>query len=93
MEAWKVPGVAIAVVKDDKVVLARGFGVREAGKPERVDDQTLFAIGSLTKGFTAAAAGVLVDEGKLAWDDFQLDAEGAPTRLMVEDWGEFQRRG
>lgn len=69
MEAWKVPGVAIAVVKDDKVVLARGFGVREAGKPARVDDKTLFAIGSLTKGFTAAAVGVLVDEGKLAWDD------------------------
>jgi CubicO group peptidase (beta-lactamase class C family) len=69
MEDWKVPGVAIAVVKDGRLVWARGFGVREVGKPERVDSETVFALGSLTKGFTAASVGLLVDEGKLAWDD------------------------
>jgi len=61
--------MAIAVVKDGKLVMARGYGVREAGKPGRVDEDTLFAIASLTKGFTAATVGMLVDEGKLDWDD------------------------
>ncbi|MBX6363925.1 MAG: serine hydrolase [Gemmatimonadetes bacterium] len=67
--AWDVPGVAVAVVKDDSVVFAKGFGVREVGKPDRVDENTLFAIGSSSKAFTAAAVGMLVAEGKLAWDD------------------------
>lgn len=66
---WGAPGAALAVVKDGRVVLARGHGVRERGKPERVDESTLFAIASLTKGFTAAGLGILIDEGKLAWDD------------------------
>jgi CubicO group peptidase (beta-lactamase class C family) len=69
MEAWKVPGASIAVVKGGQVVWARGFGVREVGRPERVDEKTLFALGSLTKGFTAAAVGVLVEEGKVGWED------------------------
>jgi len=66
---WKPPGLAIAVVKDGQVVFARGYGVRRLGAPEAVDDRTLFAIGSTTKAMTAAAVGMLVDEGKLAWDD------------------------
>jgi len=69
LKEWNVPGMAIAVVKDDRVVLARGFGVRKLGEPTPVDDHTLFAIGSCTKAFTAAALGMLVDEGKLRWDD------------------------
>ncbi len=69
MRDWKVPGVSIAVVKDGKVVLARGFGVREVGKPAPVDERTVFAIGSLTKGFTSAAVGLLVDAKQLGWDD------------------------
>jgi CubicO group peptidase (beta-lactamase class C family) len=69
MRAWGVPGLAIAIVKDDSVVLAKGYGVRELGKPEPVDAHTLFAIGSNTKAFTAAAIGILVDEGKMRWDD------------------------
>ena len=66
---WKVPGLAIAVVKDGRVVFAKGYGVREAGKAAPVDTQTLFAIGSTTKAMTAAALGMLVDEGKVRWDD------------------------
>jgi CubicO group peptidase (beta-lactamase class C family) len=69
MTQWQVPGLAVAVVKDGRVVIARGYGVRELGKPERVDADTLFDIGSNTKAFTAAALGTLVSAGKLHWDD------------------------
>jgi CubicO group peptidase (beta-lactamase class C family) len=70
---WRVPGLAIAVVKDDSVVLARGYGVLELGKPGRVTEHTRFAIGSTTKAMTAAAIGMLVDEGKLRFDDRIID--------------------
>jgi CubicO group peptidase (beta-lactamase class C family) len=69
MRAWNVPGVSIAVVADDSVVYARGFGVREVGRPEPVDEHTLFGVMSTTKAFTSAAVAMLVDEEKLAWDD------------------------
>lgn len=69
MRTWGVPGVAIAVVKDDSVVFLKGYGVRQVGRPERVDAQTLFAIGSNTKAFTAAAIGMMVDSGTMRWDD------------------------
>lgn len=69
MEEWGVPGMAVAVVKDDEVIFARGFGVQELGGEEPVDEHTLFAIASTTKAFTVAALGMLVDEGKLDWDD------------------------
>lgn len=65
---WQVPGLSIAIVKDDKIVYSKGFGVREEGKPGKVDADTVFAIGSATKAFTAAALGMLVDEKKIAWD-------------------------
>lgn len=66
---WEVPGIAIAIVKDDKIVLAKGYGVRKLGDPVPVDERTLFAIGSSSKAFTAASIAMLVDEGKLKWDD------------------------
>lgn len=66
---WKVPGMAIAIVKDDSVIFAEGYGVREIGKPEKVDKNTLFAIASNTKAFTSAAMAILVDEGNVNWDD------------------------
>jgi CubicO group peptidase (beta-lactamase class C family) len=69
MTQWKVPGLAVAVVKDGRVVLARGYGVRELGKPERVDADTLFDIASNTKAFTAATLGTLVSARKISWDD------------------------
>lgn len=66
---WEVPGIALAVVRNDTVLVAKGYGVRELGKPDLVDGNTLFDIASLTKSFTAAGAAILVDEGKLRWDD------------------------
>ncbi len=66
---WGAVGLAVAVVKDGKTVFAKGYGVRELGKPDLVDNNTLFSIGSTTKAMTAAALGMLVDEGKVQWDD------------------------
>ena len=73
MAQWQVPGLAIAVVQDGKVILAKGYGVRELGKPEPVDADTLFDIASNTKAFTAAALGTLVASGKLTWDARVVD--------------------
>lgn len=69
LKEWQVPGVAVAIVKDDKVVYLEGHGVRELGKPEPITPDTLFAIASVTKSFTAAAVATMVDDGKMAWDD------------------------
>lgn len=68
-ERWGIPGLAVAVVKDDAVVYERGFGVRKLGEPERIDVNTLFGIASVSKAFTAASIGLLVDDGLLHWDD------------------------
>lgn len=65
---WETPGLALAVVRDGKVLLEHGYGLRRLGG-EAVDEHTLFAIGSTTKAMTAALIGMLVDEGKLDWDD------------------------
>src|SRR6267143_5228019 len=51
---WEIPGVAIAVVKDGKVLVVKGYGLRELGKPETIDENTIFDVASLTKSFTAA---------------------------------------
>jgi CubicO group peptidase (beta-lactamase class C family) len=69
LKEWNVPGLAIAVVKGDSTLFMKGYGVRELGKPDPVTPNTLFSIGSNTKSFTAAAIGMLVDEGKMGWDD------------------------
>ena len=69
MAAWQVPGLAVAIVRNDSVVLAKGYGVRTLGKPDPVDTHTLFAIGSASKAFTAMAVAMLVDQGKVKWDD------------------------
>jgi CubicO group peptidase (beta-lactamase class C family) len=69
LQEFNVPGVAVAIVKDGEVVLEQGFGVRKIGEPARVDAHTRFAIASNTKAFTAAAFAMLMDEGKLKWDD------------------------
>lgn len=69
MKTFNVPGLAVAIVKDGKVVLAKGYGVRKLGDPTPVDHNTLFGIGSNTKAFTTAALATLVDEGKMSWDD------------------------
>src|SRR4029077_3144082 len=69
MKTFDVPGIAIAIVKDGKVVLAKGYGVRKMGEAAPVDENTLFGIGSNTKAFYSAALASLVDAGKISWDD------------------------
>ncbi|HET7922790.1 MAG TPA: serine hydrolase [Gammaproteobacteria bacterium] len=93
MHDWHVPGLAIAIVRDGKVVLARGYGVRELGRAGKVDADTLFNIGSNTKSFTAAALGTLVTAGKLKWDtpvtdvlkDFRLQSPYVTQNLSLRD--------
>ncbi len=68
-KTWKVPGVAISIVRNDSVIYARGYGVKDITKADRVTDRTVFAIGSSSKAFTAAGVALLVDEKKVAWDD------------------------
>ncbi|HEX8361760.1 MAG TPA: serine hydrolase [Longimicrobium sp.] len=92
MRDWKIPGLALAIVKDDSVVYARGWGVTGPGGPP-VDPQTLFASASTTKAFTTTALAMLVDEGKLRWDDpvtkhlpaFQLRDPHTTRELTVRD--------
>ena len=69
MKTFDVPGMAVAIVKDGKIVVAKGYGVRKLGDSTPVDEFTLFGIGSNTKAFTTAALATLVDAGKLSWDD------------------------
>ncbi len=75
-------GLAIAIVKDDSIVYAKGFGVRKLGDPAPVTPRTLFAIGSTTKAMTATALGMLVDEGRLTWDDKVADR--LPTFRLLD---------
>jgi CubicO group peptidase (beta-lactamase class C family) len=90
---WEIPALAVAVVKDGEVVFVKGYGVLELGKAEPADENTLFAIGSTTKAMTAAALGMLVDEGKLGWDDpvtkhlpwFQLRDPVVTREVTVRD--------
>jgi CubicO group peptidase (beta-lactamase class C family) len=92
-EDWNVPGVAVAVVKDDEVVYLGGHGVRRVGEPGKVNENTIFQLASVSKTFTAASLGVLVDEGKLGWDDtvvshlpgFMLQDPYATTNATVRD--------
>ena len=69
MGIWKVPGVAIAVVKNGEVALAEGFGLRNVEANLPVTPDTIFAIGSASKAFTTMSMGILVDDGRLAWDN------------------------
>lgn len=90
---WQVPGLAVAIVKDDKLVMAKGFGVKREGTSDPVDGQTLFAIASNSKAFTSAALAMLVEEGKLSWDDrvqkhlpwLQLNDTLASQDLRIRD--------
>ena len=93
MKEWNIPGAAIAIVRNDSVIYARGFGVRELGRPELVDERTIFAIGSNSKAFTAAGLEMLVDQGKMNLDapvstyipDFRLSDPLASREVTVRD--------
>ena len=66
---WQIPGVAVCVVKDGKVVVMKGYGVKETGTNNKVDENTLFMIGSNSKAFTATALAMLAVDKKLSLDD------------------------
>jgi len=73
LKTFDVPGIAVAVIKDDKVIHAKGYGVRSLKNNLPVDENTLFGIASNSKAFTAAALAMMVDQGKLKWDDKVID--------------------
>jgi CubicO group peptidase (beta-lactamase class C family) len=93
LKTWQVPGVSIAIVRNDSLIYAKGYGVGELGKAAPVDERTLFAIGSASKAFTSAAIAELVDEKKIGWDDlaatylpgFQLYDPYATRELTIRD--------
>jgi CubicO group peptidase (beta-lactamase class C family) len=68
-KAWDVPGVAVAIVHGEDTIYIKGFGVKRTGSADAVTPDTRFAIGSCTKAFTTTAMALLVDEGKMGWDD------------------------
>jgi CubicO group peptidase (beta-lactamase class C family) len=76
LKAWNAPGIAVAIIQDDHVIMSKGYGVKEHGKPDPVTSHTVFAIGSMSKAFTTASMAMLVDEGKMSWDD--------PVRKHIE---------
>jgi CubicO group peptidase (beta-lactamase class C family) len=69
MKQWQAPGLAVAIVRDDRVLYLKGFGVRELGQLERITPETVFPLASCTKPFTTLALAMLADEGNLSWDD------------------------
>lgn len=93
MEQWQVPGVAVGIVKNDELVYAEGFGYRDVENQLPVTPETLFAIGSSSKGFTATSAGILVDDKKLDWHTpirkwlptFELQDTFATERMNLAD--------
>ena len=84
MQEFSVPGVAVGVIKNGVVVHASGYGVRELGLDEPVDTETLFRVASTSKAFTSASLAMLVDEGKLNWDDKVVDH--IPGFALYDPW-------
>jgi len=84
MAEFNVPGLAIGIVRGDKTLYARGFGVRQLGAPDPIDIDSLFKIASASKAFTAAALAILVDEGKISWDGRVTDH--VPEFLLSDPW-------
>ena len=91
MIAKQIPGAAVAIVKDGRVLFQKGFGVKQKGKPERVDEHTVFRLGSVSKGFASVLTGVFVEEGIVRWDipvsyyeqDFRLNDPEQTGRVQV----------
>lgn len=88
----RIPGAAVSIVKDGRVIFQKGFGVKEIGKPEEVDEHTIFRLGSVSKGFASVLTGVLVEEGVVGWDDpvfryleeFQLNNPEQTGRVQIK---------
>jgi CubicO group peptidase (beta-lactamase class C family) len=93
MTQWQVPGLAIVVMHEDQIIYSKAFGVREAGKSDPVDLDTVFALSSTGKAYTATLAATVIDEGKLDWDDpvseyldyFQLPDPWVTRQVTIRD--------
>lgn len=87
----KIPGAAVVIVKEGRVIFQKGFGVKEKGKRGKVNEDTVFRLGSLSKGFASVLTGMLVEEGVLEWDDpvtsyldeFKLNDPGQTERIQI----------
>lgn len=84
MAAYQIPGMAIAIVENDEIVFVRGYGEHEAGSGVKVTPESLFKIASVSKNFTTAALALLVDEGKINWDDPVI--QHLPEFKMSDPW-------
>lgn len=90
---WKMPGFAVAIVKNDSVIFSKGYGVRDIRKSDPVNENTLFVIASCSKAFTTASLAILVDQGKIKWDDpvtkylpdFQLYDPWVTKEITIRD--------
>ena len=69
MQDWQIPGMSVAIVKNNEIIFTKGYGVREIGTNKKVDSKTIFVCASTTKAMTAACMGILVEEGKVNWND------------------------
>jgi len=93
LKEWKVPGAAVVIVRDDKVIYLAGHGVKELGGKAAVTPDTLFPLGSCTKAFTTTAMAMLVDEKRMGWDDpvrkhvpfFRLSDPLADSQVTLRD--------
>ncbi|MEN6618056.1 MAG: serine hydrolase domain-containing protein [Rikenellaceae bacterium] len=83
---WKIPGMAMSIMKDGELIYAKGFGVKDKSGVDPVDGNTVFQIGSISKSFTAAIMATLVDEGKIKWDDTVKNI--LPDFKMYDKWVE-----
>ncbi len=83
-QAWKIPGMAVAIVANDQMVYAKGFGVKQIGTPAPVEPHTIFQIGSTSKAFTSALVAMQVDARKFQWDDRVV--EHLPDFMMADPW-------
>lgn len=92
-KVWKIPGMSIGIVKDDKVILSKGYGQRGLNDTRPVDENTIFQIGSLSKAFTAALVAVSIEKNEMKWDDkvldhlpdFRLKDPWVTTQFQIED--------
>ncbi|HEX7829534.1 MAG TPA: serine hydrolase domain-containing protein, partial [Thermoanaerobaculia bacterium] len=93
LKDWKIPGAAIAIVKDDRIVYVQGYGTKDAGGSDKVTADTLFQIASTSKAFTSTALAILASEGKLSFDDpvrehldyFHLSDDCADANVTLRD--------
>jgi CubicO group peptidase (beta-lactamase class C family) len=93
MKDWRVPGIALAIVKDNQIIFTKGYGVREAGTNKKVDSKTIFSCASTTKAMTAVCMGILMDQGKIQWNDpvikylpdFLLNDPYVTRELTIQD--------